>query len=95
MGEKTRFSEAASTTIPDVPPDAKACANCSHARISTNAAVMRKVATCKALPKFPVAVPSQGGVGIQFFHPTMDLFEECDLFDLKTPSNGAAGPVQA
>lgn len=92
MAEKTTFSQLLPDAAPQVPPDAKACANCAHARIDMNAQVVRKVVTCKALPKFPVCIPSPQGMGIRFFHPTMELFEECDLFELKiTPADGISG----
>jgi hypothetical protein len=86
MVDKTSFSDALGVSLPDertIPSDARACVNCAHARVELNTSVMRKAVTCKALPKFPVAVPVSGGIGIRFYHPTMELFEDCDLFELK------------
>lgn len=81
MSDKKRFSDLIPDNVPPpIPQDAKACVNCAHARIEMNAAVMRTVVTCKALPKSPVAVPAKNGTGIQFFFPVMELHDECDLF---------------
>jgi hypothetical protein len=46
---------------PHDPPEplARSCSHCAHGHPFMNNTVMRTVVTCKALPKFPVAVTVQ------------------------------------
>ncbi len=85
--KKTRFAN--DLRLPtahesEIPPNAKACANCNYARVESNPTVMRKVAVCIALPRFPVAFTTVQGTAVKFVFPVMDLHEVCGLFQSKT-----------
>lgn len=67
-----------------IPSDVKCCANCLHARISTNVITLRKFAMCKAFPPIPVPVKTpEGHPALRATWPALELTDDCDYFHPK------------